>query len=207
MASALIHMAVCKKVNEILKLNEKEIMLGSIAPDVAKMIGSSRRLSHYITKVDSDTPNIELFLDKYKEYLNNPFELGYYIHLLTDVMWFNEFLPNFVDDVYLTSKSGEKIKFEEKELLAILYNDYTNLNAQILDYYNMDLSLFYQEFPFPESHIKEIPKEYFPDIIKRLGLISTNTSNYNYVLDITSITHFIQYASIYCLDEIKKLNI
>lgn len=208
MASALIHMAVAKRVNEVLKLeDEKKFIFGAMAPDIAKMVGSTRKTSHFITKEDSDTPEINLFLDKYKKYLVNNYELGYFVHLVTDVLWFNEFLPNFVDDTYLISKTGEKIKFEHDELLEILYNDYTNLNAEVLSYYNLDLSIFYEDFEFPENHIDEVSSEHFKDVIEKFGIISSNLADNTYVLNIESIIHFIEFATIYCLDEIKKLDL
>ena len=39
MASAVIHLCVAKKVNEKLKMNERELLLGSIAPDISKQVG------------------------------------------------------------------------------------------------------------------------------------------------------------------------
>lgn len=208
MASALIHLAVAKRVNEVLKIeNEKHLLFGSIAPDIAKMVGSTRKKSHFILEDEgTDTPNIERFLGKYKKYLNEPYELGYFIHLVTDVLWFDEFLPNFVQDTYLINSWGEKIKFEEDELLEILYNDYTNLNKEVLSYYNLDLSLFYEEFEFPHNHIEEVSEEHFQDVIDKMGMISKNLSNASYVLKIENIIHFIEYATIYCLDELKKID-
>ena len=178
MASALIHLAVAKRVNEVLKIeNEKHLIFGSIAPDIAKMVGSTRKKSHFILEdEETDTPNVERFLSKYKKYLKNPYELGYFIHLTTDVLWFNEFLPNFVQDDYLINSRGEKIKFDEDELLDILYNDYTTLNKEILNYYNLDLSLFYEKFEFPENHIEEVSSEHFQDVIDKMGAIAANST-------------------------------
>lgn len=206
MASALIHLAVAKKVLEHLEVsNEKHYYLGSIAPDIAKFVGSTRKKSHFIEEeCDSDTPNVKIFLSKYKKYLDNPFEFGYYVHLLTDVLWFDEFLPNFVKGDSLVSRTGELLHFDEDELLSILYDDYTNLNSQILSYYNLDLSLFYEKFIFPESHIKEIPNSYFQDIIDILGGIATGECKSNYILQLEKIINFIEYATVYVLDEIKK---
>ena len=42
MASAIIHMCVAKKVNEVLKMDENMIFLGSIAPDISKIVGESK---------------------------------------------------------------------------------------------------------------------------------------------------------------------
>lgn len=209
MASALIHLAVAKRVNEVLKLeNEKHFLFGSIAPDIAKMVGSTRNKSHFILENENtDTPNVDRFLKKYKKYLKNPYELGYFVHLTTDVLWFDEFLPNFHQENYMINSRGEKIKFDEDELLEILYNDYTNLNKEVLSYYNLDLSLFYEEFEFPINHIEEVSSEHFQDVIDKMGVIVKDVSNASYVLKIESIIHFIEYATIYCLDEIKKIDL
>lgn len=209
MASALIHLAVAKKVAEKINIeNDRHYLLGSISPDIAKFVGSQRKVSHFIPEnSDSDTPNIEIFLSKYKNYLNNDYELGYYVHLLTDVLWFSEFLPNFVKGDCLVSRTGELLHFPEDELLAILYDDYTNLNPEVLSYYNLDLSLFYETFSFPENHIEEVPAKYFQDVIDVLGGICTKECASNYVLNFEKIVPFIEYASIYVLDELKKLDL
>ena len=207
MASAVIHMAVAKRVNEVLNLdNERAFLFGAVAPDIAKMVGSQRYISHFANPVDG-VPDLDRFLARYKEYLVNEYELGYFVHLATDVLWSNEFLPNFVTDDCIIDKKGEKLRFPEEEISEIIYNDYSNMNAQLLSYYNFDLSLYYQDFEFPENHIKEVNEVYFPMVIKKLGDISTYTKEYSYLFNIESIVHFIEFATIYCLDEIKKIEI
>ena len=64
MASAIIHLCIAKKVNEKLKMNEKELFLGSIAPDISKQIGESKVKSHFLNTSDSDVPNVFDFLEK-----------------------------------------------------------------------------------------------------------------------------------------------
>lgn len=76
--------------------------------------------------------------------------------MLTDKLWIDEFLPNFINDVYITSKTGERLKFEPDEISDLLYNDYTNMNEQLLDYYALDFSLFYEKFPYPKTYVEEI---------------------------------------------------
>ncbi len=58
MASALIHLAVAKKVLEHFDVkDEKHYYLGSIAPDIAKMVGLTRKRGHFIEEgIKSDTP-------------------------------------------------------------------------------------------------------------------------------------------------------
>ena len=85
MASAVIHLCVAKEVNKYINMDEKHILLGSIAPDIAKQVGQTKEISHFLDHTnEDDIPNIERFLDKYRSELTKPFEMGYFIHLLTD---------------------------------------------------------------------------------------------------------------------------
>ena len=45
----------------------------------------------------------------------------------------------------------------ESTLRDLIYNDYTNLNTVLLDEYNMDLNIFYNEPPQLDNIIQEIP--------------------------------------------------
>ena len=102
MASTMHHIAIGQLYYEkyLSSYNEQEknrFLLGTIAPDwsseIEKIEGKpqiERKESHFIDvdltseKIDlkPSTPNIDLFLNKYQEKLNDPFVLGYFIHLL-----------------------------------------------------------------------------------------------------------------------------
>lgn len=84
MPSHKIHMAIAKKVNDVLKLDLDSVMLGSIMPDVC--IGRNHTVSHYQNgKLGVDgTSNPDLFIKNHKNDLNNPIMMGYLIHILTD---------------------------------------------------------------------------------------------------------------------------
>ena len=63
MASSVIHMCVAKKINEKLKIpNENELLLGSIAPDISKLIGETKTRSHFLT--DGKNIDINRFIEK-----------------------------------------------------------------------------------------------------------------------------------------------
>ena len=174
MASAIIHLCIAKRVNEILKRDEKEFLLGSIAPDISKQVGESKLHSHFLTSVDRDIPELDRFLIKYKDTLkNNDFNLGYYCHLFADMIWFGIFMPEFckLKDQEITYITGEKKTLKSEVLIKLLYNDYTNLNIQMIDEYELDLSLFYEEHPHIESEITEIPIDKINLIIEKMGLI------------------------------------
>ena len=101
MASAIIHIAVAKEINKDLHMNEKELFLGTIAPDISKQIGESKVKSHFLPNENTDLPNLEKFLNKYKDYLNIPFIMGYYIHLFTDYLWFKYFIREITNNNYI----------------------------------------------------------------------------------------------------------
>ena len=48
MASAVIHLCVAKEVNKYLKMDENMLLLGSIAPDLAKQINQTKEISHFL---------------------------------------------------------------------------------------------------------------------------------------------------------------
>ena len=205
MASAIMHICVAKRVNEILKQNEKELFLGSIAPDISKQIGESKTKTHFLSN-DGDVPELKDFLEKYKDNLkDNAFNIGYYCHLFTDMIWFGLFLKNYCnfDQTEIRYNNGE-VKIATPELiLKILYNDYTNLNIKLIDIYNLDLSLFYEDFQIPNTTINEIPIEKLHILINQMGIIIENSKEEKaYTIDIHLVDNFIKCT---CNEILKKL--
>ena len=126
MASSVIHMCIASEVNKYLKKDDKGILIGSIAPDISKHIKQTKEFSHFLDNVDNNVPNIEKFLNKYKNNLYDSFVMGYYIHLYTDYLWFKFFMPNFVKKDFIYDLNNNKIYLSEKDKLQYIYNDYTN---------------------------------------------------------------------------------
>lgn len=211
MASALIHLCIAKKVNEVLKKNEKEFLLGSIAPDISKQVGETKLKSHFLRNENESIPQLDKFLDKYKNTLkNNDFNLGYYCHLFVDVIWFGLFINSYcgVDQTEIRYKNGEKRKLDSKTFMKILYNDYTNLNVTIIDKYNLDLSLFYEEIPKIKSNIDEIPIDKLNIIVDKMGIIIENSKERETViLDLTSVFRFIDKTCDDFLDNLKEIGV
>ena len=203
MASAIIHLAVAKTLEKDLNIeNKKDYYLGSIAPDISKQIGETKHKSHFLENTKDNVPNIDLFKQKYSNYKNNSFDLGYFIHLYTDKIWFEKFIPKIVSGEYLKFLDGTIIKTTEEEITKIIYQDYTNLNIKLLDEYKMDLSLFYEEFIPPKTSIDEIPIEKLNILIDKMGIIIENsTPNKPYTFDTFLILQFIDEVS----QEIVKL--
>lgn len=204
MASAIIHIAVAKEVNKNLKMNEKQIFLGAIAPDISKQIGESKVKSHFITNKDNSLPNLELFLKKYQDKLDNPFIMGYYIHLFTDYLWEKYFIEEIVNKNTLKLLSGDYITCSDKEISKIIYDDYTNINISLIDKYNLDLSLFYEEVEIPKVNFKEIPLDKLQIIVDKMGIIVENSKKgYSYIFDLDNINNFIRLSTSIISDDIK----
>ncbi len=207
MASSMIHIAVANEINKVLKRNNKHILIGSIAPDITKHIGMTKKDSHF-QDTDEDLPHLDKFLNKYRYNLNDDFVLGYYIHLYTDYLWFKYFEPDFYKNgiIYKLDGTVENIPFEKKR--DYFYNDYTNLNIKLIDKYNMDLSIFYEEVPKFKNIIKEIPMDKIDIIINQAGIIIENTKeNKAYVFDMEVINKFIHASVEYILSNLKDIGV
>ena len=145
MASAIMHIAIAKKVKEKIEVeNEKDYYLGSIAPDLAKQIGDSRDKSHFSLNTLNNLPDIDLFTKRYPLFKFNSFDLGYFTHLYADKVWSEDFLPHLTANNSIKLLDGTIIETTPDEMKNMIYSDFTNLNIKIIEEYDLDLSLFYE---------------------------------------------------------------
>lgn len=208
MASSMIHLAIAKRVNSVIKKDQNKLFIGSIAPDISKLIGENKVKSHFLDDEYTNIPNLEKFLNKYKNNLNDDFVLGYYIHLLTDYLWFKYFITNFWDDNFVTKLDGTKVKCTDRMLLLYIYNDYTNMNIKIIDEYNIDLKMFYLEIPVLDNIITEIPMDKIRILIDNVSRIIENSKiNKDMVFNIDNVKKFIDFSSKIIIDKLKEFSI
>lgn len=197
MASAIIHLAVAKTLEQYLNIeNPRDYYLGSIAPDISKQIGENKQQSHFLINARDDIPNIELFTNKYPNFKDNSFNLGYFIHLYTDKVWFSRFISQICAGNYIKLLDGTVINTTPEEMQKIVYQDYTNLNVKLLDEYKMDLSLFYEDFIKPDTELDEIPTDKLNILIDKMGLIIENSKEEKpYTFDTFLVLDFIDKVS------------
>ena len=210
MASSVIHIAVASKINKIIKKDNHKLLIGSIAPDISKCLGRTKIESHFLDSDDTDIPNIDKFLNKYKSKLNDDFVIGYYIHLYTDYLWFKFFISEIYNEEnnMITKLDGSIVKCNGNMLSIYIYNDYTNINMKLLDEYNMDLSIFYEEIPYLENIIDEIPMNEIKTIVDKTSIIIKNSKEHkDYVFNIENIKKFIERSTELILVQLKELNI
>lgn len=144
MPGYVIHLAVAeeylrkhKEKNE----NYNDFIEGVIFPDSVK----DKSITHYGKR--SSNANLFKFLQDKKIYTS--FNRGYFLHLLTDYLFYNKYIDSF-----------------SKEL----YNDYDRLNEKLINEYNVKLPEKIKEFVFykNEGECKilklEIVKQLIDDI-------------------------------------------
>lgn len=206
MASSVIHMAVANEINKILKRDNDKLLIGAIAPDISKHLHQSKLNGHFLDSEDNDIPNIEKFLKKYQNKLYDDFVLGYFIHLYTDYLWFKYFMTEIYEKNYITKLDGTSIKCVGDMLCKYIYNDYTNLNSKLLDEYNMDLKIFYNNPPNFDSIIEEIPMEKIKLIIDKTSIIISNSKQRKeLVFNIENIKKFIETSVMLILEKLKEI--
>lgn len=212
MASSMIHIAVANEINKVIKKDKKSLLIGSIAPDIGKHVGMEKEVSHF-QGCNDDIPKLDVFLEKYKNYLNDDFVLGYYIHLYTDYLWFKYFVPDFCNNGYIYKLDGTKVDVSddakhEYYYRKFFYNDYTNLNIRLIDDYNLDLDIFYEEIPTFNNVIKEIPMDKIKIIVDQASIIIENTKETKpYVFDMNLVNKFIKTSTDYILSNLKDIGV
>jgi len=182
------------------------LFLGTIAPDISKEIGQSKEISHFLDHFnEDDIPNIDRFLQKYESELSNPFEMGYFIHLLTDKYWFRDYVYKYIERYAL--ETGKK-DLTYSALKQLIYDDYTNINIDLIDKYGLALDLFYEEFKYPTSKITEIPMDKLPIIVEKMGMIiQESKEEKTFLFDTYDIVKFIDETVKYIIKDIQMLGI
>lgn len=154
-----MHLSIAKEVNKKLKLDEDEFLFGNLLPDMDHGSTITRRDTHYYgTKkclgCNSEyLPDIDKFMEVYKNKLNNTLIIGYYAHLLTDyyynkyvytIKWVKDNKENLVG---VKLNNNKIIKTKDKEVLKYfkhhdfcLYGKYLyNNNMVFLPKYNLNI--------------------------------------------------------------------
>lgn len=207
MASAVIHLCVAKEINKYLHYDLNMILLGSIAPDMSKQVGQTKEISHFLDHtVEDDIPNIDRFLAKYRSELDKPFEMGYFIHLLTDKYWFRDYVYKYIDRYAHNNKTKGQLTYTA--LKNVIYNDYTNINVKLIDKYELPLDIFSNEIQLPESKITEIPVSELDILLEKMGLIIANSKEDKpFIFDMDDIEIFIENTVKYIIKDIQILDI
>lgn len=159
MGSRVMHYCIASLLSKELEISDSQFFLGGIAPDVNKNMHTSKKISHFIKTDNEGRVFVDYgeFKDKYQVYFKNPFYLGYFYHLVSDVIW--------IEEIYM-----KKIKWlpqpDKKEAQLKYYRDFWRLNGKLIDYYCLQL----KQMDVAVNVIEEIDYKYLPELIKDLEM-------------------------------------
>lgn len=170
MACPTMHLAIAKKYLENHKdLNYEKVIAGTLYPDAIEDNDKSHytdinrgndNVSHVRGKV-----NLYAFLKEHKSL--DDFELGWFLHLITDYLFFEECFT----EEYLLNNSYE-------DFCKDLYFAYDHLNLYLSQKYNIvenDYKTYPSEY-YPGSAYEDciLPKEMIDEFINRVSVIDLN---------------------------------
>ena len=140
MAGFVIHLAVAEEYLKFSQKNENynEFIDGVIAPDMVK----DKSLTHYGEK------SSEVQLDRFLEdkNLENSFNRGYFLHLITDYIFYNKFFDKYSKDIY---------------------HDYDILNSYLIEKYKVKLpEKIKNQVSFKEGDLILLDKDKVEECIK-----------------------------------------
>ena len=64
MASSMIHIAIASELNKKLNRDKSKLFIGTISPDISKLIGQDKKITHFLTKEGSELPDLDYFLSE-----------------------------------------------------------------------------------------------------------------------------------------------
>lgn len=207
MASILIHLAVGKRVNEKLCKKEEPFLTGCIAPDLAKLVGINRDVSHFKNK--NNEYDLDRFLNKYKDYMNNEYVFGYYIHLYTDYLWYRYFIRDAEESDYITKLDGNKIKCVSENMKKLyMYSDYSKLSFDLINEYGLDLEFFHKNEYYSNSIIEEVPYDQIGLLIEQtVKLLTQKNYTNSFIFDFEDVKQFVEVASDLIIANLKENNL
>lgn len=172
-----IHLVIAKRVNAKLHYNSNTFYFANVLPDVNKKYTITRKETHYydgsvICKEcpNESLPNLDAFLNDYKDKLNNALIVGYYTHLLADY-YYNNFICS---KSYLQDKDNNIIGLIFKNGKKKIYNE-KSINKIIANKKHQDLEL-YAKYLFKNNKV-DVPIE-DEDIYESLKLLKNSFVSY-----------------------------
>lgn len=239
MASTIHHLSVGqlyyeKYLKEYTEDEKERFLLGTIAVDwnsAEKKIKGvpqvTRKISHFITNEPKGNqlsfehyiPNLERFIEGQHSNLDDPFVLGYLIHLITDKLWFENLIPIFVNrhlkEINDKAQSMDELTNEEylnwyrnnfyhdfdiHNLIigAIVFGEncpcFTEADLSNLPVYGLDTNLLQKFLEITQERLTAIEKTSTKEILTEL----LKSEDKLLVADLYTISNFINECVEYC---------
>lgn len=140
MGSFNMHIAISKNIKEKFSFGD-EFILGTVLPDLYKILLGNRKLTHFEKKIGKEfLPDIEKFC---KDYKNKKSEVvyGYLAHLIQDKVWFKEYnnkryVQKIEDGKYYKYLKDDTIHKKE-EYINDMYTDYSIISKYLTGKYSL----------------------------------------------------------------------
>ncbi|MEG0022209.1 MAG: hypothetical protein RSB77_05075 [Bacilli bacterium] len=155
MPSGSIHICIANKVYNEIKTDYEPYIIGAIAPDCWRhsKLHNDKMLSHFSYPCKVNNINIRLedyktFIFKYKNYLKDPFVIGYLVHLMTDNYWKTKVISryNFIIDNKICVKKldGTYFKGTIEEVEKFIHKNNKILTVYLTNKYQLKRLIPYQ---------------------------------------------------------------
>lgn len=177
MPGFILHITAAKMLFDKYRLpfNRDAFEVGNLIPDSV----ADKTFSHFRNPERDEKlmvyPDLQLFLNKYKQLLHDSSSLGYYYHLYVDRRYAKEYIPQIVSfynkngkevsnraDIShaLIKRTGEFVPIKTFFSDEYYYGDFTKLNTYLMNRYNLSIRL---RKDIPNPGIEEVN---YTDIIK-----------------------------------------
>ncbi len=146
MPGYMIHLAVGTVYSKNNKIEDlKSFNKGIIDPD---LLGGDKQKTHY--GLDSAHPGLNKYINS--NGMQDSYQEGYFLHLLTDYLFYNKFLTTFSTDIY---------------------DDYDRLNLKIKEKYKIKIPEEVQDVvKFKEGRLTVLEEEKLYKFIESVGKIN-----------------------------------
>lgn len=147
MPAGSYHLSVAKIVNKELNQDEYVFNIASIAPDCWRhsKLHSDKHTSHFSIPYEMNGLNVFIedyksFYNKYKNNLDDPFVLGYLIHLMTDFYYKENVTSRYqfkIDGVKKIKTKDGYFEGTNEEIKEYLHNQNAIATAKIAKHFNV----------------------------------------------------------------------
>ena len=179
MPSIAAHMVVAKLVSEELNILSNDFIRGNLLPDITLEPDSHHRIKGHIFQI----PNISYFQNNLDLY--NDLYLGYYVHLLLDKYYLEEFVPNNIKNLLV---------FENK----ILYDEYNSVNYELVKHFSLDIPYLIsilKDYPVPIDNIK---------LANNISYLTNTNSKETIYLKVSDFITFLNNTSKIIIEEVRE---
>ena len=122
MASSVIHMVVANEINKKLNRDPRKLLIGTIAPDISKLVGGKKSIFVQIISKENEKINafIQNELDRGSTFFN--VQGGYKgdEHRLLEVIVYRREYSRLIDYIHSVDKNAFVISLESKEMTKAL---------------------------------------------------------------------------------------